>query len=130
MKIAGNDLRLGPQTAMDSSNIPLWLLGNSEDFTDVPLACEDSISKLKKQGSPGRLQSLRKSYITEKFHFGTEILSFLHKRMPHWQKIFNVSLTVVKLSLWPRLAEHVLVRPSKRRKTCLPVIAHADLWSF
>ena len=96
MKIAGNDLRLGPQTAMDSSNIPLWLLGNSEDFADVPLACEDSISKLKKQGSPGRLQSLRKSYITEKFHFGTEILSFLHKRMPHWQRIFNASLTVVK----------------------------------
>ena len=73
VKIAWYDLNLGPEI---SSHIPLQTLWNCKDITDVPLACEDSISKLKKQGSPGRLQSLRKSYITEKFHFGTEILSF------------------------------------------------------
>ena len=34
---------MGPQTAIDSSNIPLWLFGNNEDFIDVPLACKDSL---------------------------------------------------------------------------------------
>ena len=29
-------------TSEDSSNIHLWPLGNSEDFTDVPMTCEDS----------------------------------------------------------------------------------------
>ena len=43
VKIAGKDLRMGPQTAIDSSNIPLWLFGNNEDFIDVPLACKDSL---------------------------------------------------------------------------------------
>ena len=62
VKIAGRDLRLGPQIAMDSSNIPLRPLWNSQDFTYVPLACGDY--KLKKAN----------------FHFGTEIQLFWNKR--------------------------------------------------
>ena len=62
VKLAGRDLRLGPQIAMDSSNIPLRPLWNSQDFTYVPLACGDY--KLKKAN----------------FHFGTEIQLFWNKR--------------------------------------------------
>ena len=90
MEIAGEDLNLGPQMAINLSLIPLRTLWNSKDITDAPLACRDN--RLKKthkvvlaSSSPSENHIKRR-----KFHFGTEIQHFLYKRMPLGENIYSV----------------------------------------